>query len=240
MKKIILTGCLAFSALFVGNVNAQTFADVEKPTDATPFSIETLVGGVYGTGINWTAPALRARYFFDNNIAARLQLGLGDGVSPMSYTERFYENTDGSGQEGTLEINRMAWNIQVGAEYHFLGTQKLDPYAALGINLGGGNREVTGTMYDGMEFNEDVSFTGEGSYSLFGATLGLGMDFYFAENLYVGAELGLGINAFNYKDSEETNSFTAGGATTTVTAVTGGFKESYLGTQGVLRFGWRF
>lgn len=241
MKKIILTGCLAFSALFITNVNAQTFANVEKPTDATPFSIETILLGDYGTGINWTSPALRARYFFDNNIAARIQIGLGDGMgSAMSYSERFYENADGTGKEGTLEINRMAWNAQIGGEYHFLGTQKLDPYAALGINFGGGKREVTGTMYDGSAFNENVSYTGEGGYSMFGASLGLGMDFYAVENIYIGAELGIGLNSFNYKDSEQSTSIDMGSSINTTTTVNGGFKETFLGTQAVLRVGWRF
>lgn len=258
MKKIILTGCLAFSALFVTNVNAQTFANVDKPTDATPFSIETIVLGNYGTGINWTAPALRARYFFDNNIAARVQLGLGDGMgSAMSTTNRFYENGDGTGGEGTQEINRMAVNFQIGGEYHFVGTQKLDPYAALGINFGFGNQTITGTSYNdgqyagspipgfgtaGIGYNEDYSYESTGGYSLFGATLGLGMDFYFVENVYLGVELGVGITGFSYKDAERTDKLVIGGATEEITAspqqsIT---NERYIGTQGTLRFGWRF
>lgn len=243
MKKIILTGCLAVTVLFASNVNAQTYASVEKPTDATPFSIETslLQNLGNGSGFTFSSPALRARYFFDNNIAARVQLGLGDGMgSAMTYSERFYENADGTGKEGTLEINRMAWTAQIGAEYHFLGTQKLDPYAALGINFGGGSSKAVGTMYDGTAFNENVSYEGEGGYSMIGAALGLGMDFYFVENIYIGAELGIAFNSYNYADVEQSTSIKMGNTTVTNTSVTGGNKESYLGTQASVRIGWRF
>ncbi|PWH87088.1 hypothetical protein [Brumimicrobium oceani] len=247
MKKVILTGCLAVSALFASNVNAQTFADVEKATDATPFSIETTLIENFGNGMNWTTPALRGRYFVDNNIAARLQIGLGDGLgSAMSTTNRFYENMDGSGGEGTQEINRMSVNIQAGAEYHFVGTQKLDPYTYLGVNFGFGTQKVTGTAYNdgavvpGAGYNADHSFESEGGYTLIGGIIGLGMDFYFVENVYIGAELGVGITAFNYKDSERTDMFKAGGSDFQNDIKMAGYEESFIGTQASLRLGWRF
>ncbi|RFC55169.1 hypothetical protein [Brumimicrobium aurantiacum] len=242
MKKIILTGCLAVSALFAGSANAQTFADVEKPTDATPFSIETTLGGTYGNGMNWTAPALRGRYFLDNNIAVRLQVGLGDGMgSAMSTTERYYENADGSGGEGTLEFNRMAVNLQLGGEYHFVGTQKLDPYAYLGVNFGFGNQKIVATELDPTDtYNADYSYESSGSYSNIGGVLGLGMDFYFVENVYIGAELGLGVTGFTYQDQERTDNFVVGGTQQTVENKVAGYKESFIGTQGMLRLGWRF
>lgn|SRR5690554_2152828 len=256
MKKIILTGCLAMSALFMGNVNAQTYAEVEKATDATPFSIETPLMQNFGNGMNWTSPALRGRYFLDNDIAIRLQIGLGDGLgSAMSTSNRFYENSDGTGGEGTQEINRMAVNFQLGGEYHFLGTQKLDPYAYLGINFGFGSLNEEGTTYnDGayagsphpvfgpqpVGYNPDYSYERSGGYSLFGATVGLGMDFYFVENVYLGVELGVGYTGFNYKDGERTDVAKVGTTTHEITRVAAGHKESYIGTQASLRLGWRF
>lgn len=255
MKRIILTGCLAATALFASNVNAQTYAEVEKATDATPFSIEVLVKGG-NTGIDWHAPALRARYFFNDNIAARLQIGIGDGLgSAMAEKNHYYEFTDGTGAEGTLNINRAAVNFQVGAEYHFLGTQKLDPYAAFGINFGFGSKKEVGTAYnDGRYsgsglpvfgtqatgFNEDYSYESAGGYSVFGATLGLGMDFYFVENVYIGLELGLGINSQTYKDGERTDRAVVGAITNEFTGVEAGNTRTHFGTQATLRLGWRF
>ncbi|RYM34624.1 hypothetical protein ERX46_04420 [Brumimicrobium glaciale] len=248
MKKVILTGCLAMSALFVSSVNAQTYAEVEKATDATPFSIETTLTENFGNGITWTTPALRGRYFVNENIGVRLQISLGDNLgSAMNTTTRFSENADGTGEEGTLEVDRMAAIFQVGAEYHFLGTQKLDPYSYIGINFGFGKQTTTGTDYNdgalgvpGTGYNADYNYEAMGGYSLIGGTIGLGMDFYFVENVYVGVELGVGITGYNFKDSERTDNFLLGGTPTENKFTALGGSESYLGTQGSLRLGWRF
>ena len=248
MKKIILTGCLAVTALFASNVNAQTYAEVEKATDATPFSIEVLIG-TNNDGINFKAPALRARYFLSDNFAVRLQLGIGDGIgsstgSQMSEYHEFYENPDGTGEVGSQQIKRMGLALQLGAEYHFLGTQKLDPFASFGLNFGGGSEKQTFTHVNPgtMSYNAAYGLEGKGGYSVFGAQLGLGMDFYFVENMYFGVELGLGFGTINKKDSERVVTVTPGGGNPNIvnTTVTEGYKESYVGTQAALRLGWRF
>jgi len=241
MKKIILTGCLAVTALFVSNVNAQTYADVEKATTETPFSIEVLLTGGQ-TGINWNAPALRARYFVNDNIAVRLQFGFGDGSgNAMSEKNRFYEFADGTkGGEGLETIKRSAFALQLGAEYHFLGTQKLSPYAAFGFNIAKGKSETSWDKYDGTGYNIAVASEQTGGYMGFGAQLGLGMDFYFVENVYVGLELGLGINAFTHDDRVGVTTVTMGGSSTTTTIESAGYKDSYLSNFASFRLGWRF
>lgn len=242
MKKNVVLGCVAAMLLFVGGtVNAQTFAEVEKPTPDNPWSIETNISAGQA-GINWNEPALRARYFFNENWAARVQLGLGDGSgNPMKSTEYFYENSDGTGGEGTVNISRAAVTAQLGAEYHFLGTKKLDPYAALGINFGGGTQKTVGASTNGSIYNDAVKFDGKGGFSVIGGTLGLGADFYFVENVYLGMELGFGINALNHKDSESVTEVNMGGGTTVVTTnVTPGYKEAYMSTYATFRIGWRF
>lgn len=242
MKKNVIKGCIVAALFFVGTATqAQTYAEVEKADSGTPWSIETNITAGQN-GINWNAPALRARYFIDDNWAVRLQLGLGDGSgNPMKSTEYFYENSDGTGGEGTVNISRAAVTAQLGAEYHFLGTKKLDPYAALGINFGGGTQKTVGTSTNGSIYNDAVKFDGKGGFSVIGGTLGLGADFYFVENVYLGMELGFGINALNHKDSESVTEVNMGGGTTVVTTnVTPGYKEAYMSTQATLRLGWRF
>ncbi|PKR81662.1 hypothetical protein CW751_03810 [Brumimicrobium salinarum] len=241
MKRIILTGCLAVSALFASNVNAQTYAEVEKATDATPFSIETVVT-TGQTGINWNAPALRGRYFVNDNIAVRLQLGLGDGSgNPMTEKNRYYEFNDGTkGGEGLETIKRSALNIQIGGEYHFLGTQKLDPYASFGVNISNGSQKTTWDKFDGSTYNVAYESVQEGGYFGIGAQLGLGMDFYFVENVYLGVELGVGIHSFTHDDSVGETTVTMGGTQTTMVSETAGFKESFLSNFASFRLGWRF
>lgn len=238
MKKILLTGCLVLATAAASF--GQTYADVEKSTTETPFSMEVLVNNG-GTGINWTAPALRLRYFVNDNIAARLQIGLGDGSgSPSSESLRFYEDADGGGEEGSAEISRSAWVAQIGGEYHFTGTQKLSPYVALGVNFGGGSQSLATENSDGSSYVQDLNVESEGGYSVFGAGLGAGMDFYFVENVYIGLELGIGFSRFNYDDSEQVNTITTGGTSTSVTTVNPGYTESFIGTNAAFRLGWRF
>lgn len=240
MKKTFLTGCVAAALLFTGNVNAQTYAEVEKPSDGTPWSIEVSSGN-FINGLNWGDASLRGRYFLNDNLALRLQVGIGDGSgAAMSEEKRYYEFGDGTGGEGTEKINRSAMNFQIGAEYHFIGTRKLDPYAALGINFGFGGEKSVGTEFDGVSYNPAVSYEGSGKYSVVGATLGLGMDFYFVENVYVGLEAGLGFHALSYTDEEFSQTVTVGGVSSTSNSITPGRKESHLGTHAVVRLGWRF
>lgn len=233
MKKVILTGCIAAFTFLVGNVNAQTYAEVEKPADGTPWSIEVLMNTLSqdNTGVEFNSPALRARYFFNENIALRLQLGLGNGTgAPLSETNNFADPL-GDGM-GVQKINRMGVTIQLGAEYHFIGTRKLDPYAALGINFGGGNQKVEGTelSYTGPGnppvYTEDSKYDTKGGFSVFGAKLGLGADFYFVENVYLGLEVGIGFGAINNKEREYNSTVTVGNTTTTTSTKVSGSKEA--------------
>ncbi|MEX1192213.1 MAG: hypothetical protein WEA99_09580 [Brumimicrobium sp.] len=234
MKKILFTGCLVLAS--AGVSFGQTYADVEKSSTETPFSMEVLVNGG-GTGINWNDPTLRLRYFVNDNIAARIQVGLGDGSgNPSSESLKFYEDADGGGGEGIADIKRSAWNAQIGGEYHLAGTQKLSPYVALGINFGGGSQAMITEDSDGEDYFEDLDIESEGKYSMFGVGLGAGMDFYFVENVYLGLELGFGYSNFNYKEAETVSTFD-GNSTTGVTPER---SESFIGTNAALRLGWRF
>jgi opacity protein-like surface antigen len=236
MKKILFTGCLVLAT--AATSVAQTYADVAKATTETPFSMGIVVSGG-GTGINFTAPALRLRYFVTDNIAARVQLGFLS--SPFAETNRFYENPDGTGGEGIQEINRSGWMAQVGGEYHLAGTQKLSPYFYLGVNFGAGGETETWEEFDGASYDEDyLSYESTSSQSRFGVDFGAGMEFYFVENVYIGLELGLGYSSHTYNDMESSSEINFGGTINTSKGVTAGSKESYFGTQAAFRLGWRF
>ena len=250
MKRIIITGCLTIFTLIGTNVNAQTFAEVEKPADANPWSIEMLINA-NKNGINWNSPALRARYFINNNLAIRLQVGIGDGSgAAMSEHKEFNEKTDGTGKVGTLDIKRMGINFQLGAEYHFIGTKKLDPYAAIGLNIGIGSLKAEAVdYYDGDpkfglpfipdHYAENLNFEGEGGYTVVGGTLGLGMDFYFVENVYIGLELGINYNSVSHREGVKTYHL-IGDSPMDIKGVQPAYKEAFIGVQSTLRLGWRF
>lgn len=196
----------------------------------TPMSLEGVLS-FNGSSLEWTAPTLRFRYFVNENIAGRVQLGLGDGMgTPASESWTFYENGDGTGATGTAEINRGAWNAQIGGEYHMSATDRLSPYFMLGINFGGGSYSETWTESDGTQYAQGLSAQVDATSSMFGVGVGAGVDFYLVENLYAGLELGLSYNSMSMSDVTTTVTQTAGGVSTTTTTVGGNASMTMIGT----------
>src|SRR3989344_1955853 len=85
---------------------------------------------------------------------------------------------------------------------------------------------------------DNFTESSEAKTSMFGVNLVAGTDYYFAENFYLGLELGLGWTSMTWKEGEATTTF--GGTTTT--SVTPEAKASDLntGAVGSFRLGWRF
>ncbi|MFZ9027450.1 MAG: hypothetical protein ACO2Z9_00460 [Crocinitomicaceae bacterium] len=232
MKKLaVLLGAMAI-----------TGASFAQSTD-TPMSLEGVLS-FNGSSIQWSAPSLRFRYFVNENIAGRVQLGLGDGTgTPSSEMYTFYENGDGTGATGTQEISRGAWNAQIGGEYHMSATDRLSPYFMLGINFGGGSYSETWTESDGASYVQGLSAQVDSKMSMFGVGAGAGVDFYLVENLYAGLELGLSYNSITYDDVTTSVTVSGGGTSTTTTSVGGNAKQNFLGTgatTAAFRLGWRF
>lgn len=228
MKKLaILVGAILLSGATFG----------QKATMDNPWSLEGAVAFGGASGVTWTAPSVRARYFVQENIAVRASLGLGDGLgTPKSESYTFYQNADGTGNTGTLEISRMQWNAQIGGEYHLKGTDRMSPYFMAGLNFGGGSSTGTTTNSDGNVYVADLNTEKTGGFSMFGMQLGAGMDYYVAENIYVGVEFGLTYSSYSHDAI-----ITKMGSTTV------GYEpessESYMSTAAsntALRLGWRF
>jgi outer membrane protein W len=225
MKKLaILVGAIALTG--------STFA--QKATAETPFSLEGQVGFDAST-LSFSAPAIRFRYFVKDNIAARVTFGM----SKSSETFNYFENEDvNTGASGT-EINKDGgWAASIGGEYHFAGTDRLSPYGGLDIVLGGGKSTNEWSNYDGAGYNADYKRSIEAKYSTFGVNLVAGTDYYFAENFYLGLELGLGFQSMT--DKAGTDVTTVGGVSNNATSNEG--KASMMGNNFIsnFRLGWRF
>ena len=197
--------------------------------------------------MNWTAPSLRMRYFVNDNIAARVQFGFGDGSpTPSKESYTLYENGDGTGATGTVDINRGSWNSQIGAEYHLTGNDKMSPYFFGGVLFGKGSYEETWATA-GVDQNGDYTYDATiksagitAGSSSFGWTLGAGLDYYVAENLYLGLEMGLQAASVKYTDVTTDITFADN---TTMKFVDGPSKLNFtsLGAaHGSIRIGWRF
>lgn len=225
MKKLaILVGAIALTG--------STFA--QKATTDSPFSLEGQLGFNAST-LSFNAPAIRFRYFVADNIAARLTLGIANSSETFNYYET--ENTN-AGASGT-EVNKVGgWNVAIGGEYHFAGTDRLSPYGGLDILVGGGKSTNDWTNYDGFGYTADYTRAIEAKTSAFGVNLVAGADYYFAENFYLGMELGLGFMSETVKAGTDVT--TTGGVSVTSTSNEekySGFGNNFIGN---FRLGWRF
>lgn len=224
MKKLaILVGAIALTG--------STFA--QKPSDA-PMSLEGQLGFNAST-MSFNAPSIRFRYFVTENIAGRLTLGINNTSETFNYYETENTNAGGSG----TEVNKTsAVNIGIGGEYHFAGTDRLSPYAGLDILIGMGNATSEWTNYDGTGYNNDFTASIDAPMSSFGVNLVAGTDYYFAENFYLGLELGLGFSSMTVK--EGTSSATSGGVTVSNVSNTENYSSFGNNFISQFRLGWRF
>ena len=226
MKKIAI---MLGAVLMTGSLMAQ------KPSsDDSNYSLEGMINYDNTNGISWNAPNLRARYFVNDNIAARVTLGM----SSSSETINVYE-AGGSGT-GTIDMGDMSWSLGLGAEYHLSGTDKLSPFFSAGVSFGGMTMTEDWSNSDGVDYMADMTAAVESSGSTFGLGIGAGVDYYVFDNIYIGLEMGLGWDS--YTDGGGSTSITAGGTTTDVTTESSGSNSSLSlggGNMG-FRIGWRF
>lgn len=229
MKKLaILVGAIALTG--------STFA--QKATTDAPLSLEGQLGFNAST-LSFNAPAIRARYFVADNIAVRLTFGMNKTSETFNYFETENTNTGASG----TEINKAGgWNLALGGEYHFAGTDRLSPYAGLDIMFGGGSATSEWSNYDGAGYNADYKRDTEAKTSNIGVNLVAGTDYYFAENFYIGMELGIGFGSTTVKEGTDVSSDIIAGSTVTVENTSNEEKYSTLGNNfiGNFRLGWRF
>lgn len=254
MKKNNLICVLIGCVMTINPLFSQTFSEVEKQSASNnPWSIEMLLRTKNNGGVNWNTPSVRARYFFNDSWNLRFQLGLGDGTGrPISEHHEYNEFIDGSGDIGTRTVKRSNLNLQLGTEYHFLGTKKLDPYASLSINFGFGKEKQDAvhavSFIDPLSpsnitytYDPNISESTKQGYLALGAELTLGFDFYFIENVYLGLECGFGFTNFKYNDGERhTKVENNDPYPPEYTNITPGYSETFLGTKAELRLGWRF
>lgn len=205
----------------------------QKPTAQNPFSLEGQLS--YNTSsLSFNAPSLRMRYFIKDDLAARVSLSINN----VSTKDFYYELADNAGAEGT-EINKTSNTmISLGAEKHFAGTNKLSPYVGADLAIGMGNTSAKWDKFDGSGYNADFTAVAKAPTSMIGLNLVAGTDYYFAENFYVGLELGIGFMSMTEKAGEF--EFTTAGTTTTNLSEptkSGGFGNNFIGNA---RIGWRF
>lgn len=223
-KKVLMTVVLA---------GATSLVMAQKPTEGNPSSLEVQLN-LAGENNTVIAPSLKYRYFLSSNLAIRFGLGYNSDKTE----ENFTENPDGTGATGSVEMKSSSFEVSPGVEYHFAGTDRLSPYLGVALTIGSGKYTETGSATDGVEYVEGLTYDYEAPVSMFGFSILAGMDYYVAENLFVGAELGWGSTSTTFKEAEGSASF--GGTTNSYTEPESKSSSAGFGSVGGVRIGWRF
>ena len=228
MKKTILFAALALATtgLFA---QKQTGGEKNLEVQFSPLG-----------GSNVSISGLRFRMFNTEASALRLSFFVGG-----SSTETVQQEADND--IDALELldtdKEFSFSIRPGYEKHFEGTDRLSPYVGAELSF-----TSTSTTTEDQEqyIDEDgdpqvQTTTTKGGTSSFGLNLLAGTDFYFADNIYLGAEIGFGFASSKDKDNETTFENAPDGFEDTTSTV-GNEKSNAWGPnyQATLRLGWLF
>jgi len=133
---------------------------------------------------------IKAGYAINDNIGVRLGLEFN-----------LLSNKQNNGESGNALIetknSTSAITFVPGVTYSFAGTNKLTPY--VGAEFLFGTTSNTNTVTVGS--TKTVTKNYSPAFNTFGFDIFSGFNFYFAQNLYIGAEVGLGIKSTSYKKS---------------------------------------
>lgn len=182
---------------FKHNRNQESF----KPL-AGDFTGELgLSGGILNSEVNLNENGLlRFRYFVKDDLAIRLGASVG--------ANNRKENAYGINNEaGWVKQNNFGVGINLGIEKHFAGTKRLSPYvgADLMFNATSNHKWSEKANYAGA-YDANYSFDVKGANQTgFGVRAIMGADYYFAKNVYLGVEAGLGFMASKSGKTTTTN-----------------------------------
>ncbi len=238
MKKIVLTA--AALALTVSSVFSQDFKPKEKAIAVgiafdSPFSSGkpfSLVNGVSG------------RYFYKSDLAFRGTLNLGSNSSSKTNYGLDAE-TKLDVETSTDNNSNFNLNLYLGAEKHFSGTDRLDPYAGADLIIGMDRTSSKTTPKELDKYEGPLS--SKQTNSIFGLRLVLGADYYVLSKVYVGTEFGITYKRTSAGDETAVDRKTGtDGKLGDVTTVTPGKKTGSAGsiltdmTTAAFRIGFRF
>ena len=184
--------------LFIAEANAQKAVQKDLTIEAT---LNLQVGGA---PINFQISEIRMRYFLKNNIAVRTKFAFNF----LNNTDYDYNVITPNIPPFTLKSESSNFNVALGLEKHFTGTDKLSPYFGGEVGFGLNSNSLNGiNTENGQYYSEGGTFTSQtvGGNNFY-AGLVFGADYYFIQSIYIGAELGYGFAINNYGKRETWNS----------------------------------
>ena len=136
-----------------------------------------------------TVGVLKGRYFFQDDLALRLSLGLS-APSVKSTTEQPNNNREEKYRSSTIYFG-------LGVEKHFAGTDRLSPYVGAELHLGSysSSYDLNSTATAGTTVTQIHHQIKHAPGFTFGGGLFMGADYYIAPKVFLGLEAGLNIDA---------------------------------------------
>ncbi len=183
MKKIILTAVAVFGFAFANAQEEKSGFKASTGNLTTELSVNGLIDNVsfnlQDQGFD-NEMMFKARYFKSESIAYRglFTIGVDSETTKMNPDDL---------KESTTKIG-----LGFGVEKHFAGTDRLSPYVGGDLLVGFNSSKVEQGSYEEK---------GPNGFRL-GVRGVFGADYYFAKNLYLGVEAGLGIFYHNTGKTE--------------------------------------
>lgn len=182
---------------------------------------------------------IRLRLFNSESSAIRIGLFLG-GTSSTEVTAQ-PEEADPDAPELLDVTKTFSVSIRPGYEKHFAGTDRLSPYVGGEILFGITSETKTEESWD-LDSDGDGAvgtWTTKDGTTTIGVNVVAGTDFYFADNIYLGAELGFGFSSTSNKDTESEYDGPADidNPDPFLNGKSSGWGPNY---QGTIRLGWLF
>ena len=194
---------IALVATSVAGANAQKFQGGEKNLEVTFSPLSANPIGIDG---------IRFRMFNSESSAIRV----GFNISGAKTTEVMSQSAP-SALNATVTIPELystdksfGFSLRPGYEKHFAGTDRLSPYVGAELIFAMNNTKYTEEYHSGNSattVGEPANWSTwtierKDGTTTFGLNAVAGADFYFADNFYLGVELGMGFQSVKQKDAE--------------------------------------
>ncbi len=179
------------TASYVANNEAQE--SNEFKADPGKFMMEVGFSPIAGAvnEVNLMGGQLRAIYIVSEKI--ELKLGLGFGINKVSS-----DNGEVGDAWAESSTRVSSFSINPGFNYLFKGTPKLEPYigAELGFGMSSSKSVAETKVEKTVEKNKDIN-----RYNTIEVSALTGFNYFFAKNIFVGVEVGLGVGVDVLKGS---------------------------------------
>ncbi|MDR0546390.1 MAG: outer membrane beta-barrel protein [Dysgonamonadaceae bacterium] len=222
MKQVLMI--LAVALFSVATVSAQDY----KPA-AGSFGLEVGISPLQLGGGNAFDSNVTGIYTLSDKLAVRLNLGITTNSGS-------FDNGESGNAQITANTSNTSFSITPGIVYSFAGTQKLTPYigAELGLALNsigskGKVNDITTTISNSNGSNTTIGF---GVFS--------GINYYIAQHVYIGVEIGLAGAYVSVPNQKTEYSGTGAPQNPAESKVSQSSFTFSVGAYPFLRLGWSF